>query len=66
MPRLKTDAVNRWMIKRNILTKFSLSQISGISYGRIREILEQGQREVEPDMVERLCKALNCQPEDIS
>ena len=65
MPRLKTDAVNRWMIKRNILSKFALSQISGISYGFLREILSGGRVEVAPEVAKRLIQSLGCEPGDI-
>ena len=66
MPRLKTDAVERWMNRANIQTKFALAQISGIGYGRLREILEQRQNQVDGEIVAGLCKALSCRPEDIA
>ena len=66
MPRLKTDAVQRWMNRANIQTKFALAQISGISYGLLREILEKRQDQVDEEIVAALCKALSCGPEDIA
>ena len=66
MPRLKTDAVERWMNRANIQTKFALAQISGIGYGRLREILEQRQDQVDEEIVAGLCQALSCRPEDIA
>ena len=66
MPRLKVDAVQRWMVRANIQTKFALAQISGISYGRLREILEERQDQVDEKIVAGLCKALSCRPEDIA
>jgi len=65
MPRLKTAAVERWMSRANIRTKFALAQISGIGYGRLREILEQRQDHVDEEIVAGLCRALNCPAHEI-
>ena len=65
MPHLKTDAVERWMSRANIQTKFALAQISGISYARLREILDQRQNQVDEEIVAGLCLALNCPAQEI-
>lgn len=66
MPRLRTAAVLALMAKRNIATKFELSQVCGIAYGRLRELLEGAETAVGERELEQLCRCLRCAPEAIS
>mgnify|MGYP002857876270 CR=1 FL=1 len=66
MTRLRAAAVLVLMGKRNIATKFELSQACGIAYGRLRELLEGVEPAVGERELEQLCRCLRCGPEAIS
>ena len=66
MPRLKIAAVRDLMAKKNIATKFELSQLCGVAYGRLRELLEGVNDRVNEDDLDRLCRCLGCDREEIA
>ena len=53
MPRLRIVAIKALMTRRNIATKFELSQLCGTGYGRIRELLEGADNRVDEAMVKK-------------
>ena len=60
MPRLDVAAINVLMVERNIATKFALSQICGIGYGLLRELLAAPNPDVDKEAIEKLCAGLCC------
>ncbi len=65
MPRIDLRALEVMMTRRNFLFKHQLTNLVGISYAQLTEIIANGENEVEEDIVVRLCAGLECQREDL-
>ena len=65
MPVLDIRALQRVMTLRNVLFKHQLANLVGISYGRLTQIIANGESDVEQDILDRLCTGLDCEPGDI-
>ncbi|HJP31943.1 MAG TPA: helix-turn-helix domain-containing protein [Candidatus Latescibacteria bacterium] len=53
------------MTRRNLLFKHQLTNLIGISYERLTQIIADGDVEVDEDTVHRLCTGLECERGDI-
>jgi hypothetical protein len=60
MPRLDLKALQGIMLRQNYLFKHQLMNLVGISYGRLTEVIANGDDLVEEEFVSKLCNGLGC------
>ena len=65
MPRLDLKALQGIMLRQNYLFKHQLMNLVGISYGRLTEVIANGDDVVEEEFVRKLCNGLGCERAEI-
>ena len=60
MPNINSVALEKMMRKRNMLFKHQLSNLVGISYTRLCEVMSGDDSEVDDQMLDQLCAGLEC------
>jgi DNA-binding Xre family transcriptional regulator len=65
MPRLDLKALQGIMLRQNYLFKHQLMNLVGISYGRLTEVIADGDDLVEEEFIRRLCNGLGCERTEI-
>ena len=57
--------VHEMMARRDVFTNKSLAEMTGIAPWRVGEIVKGKLKRIDVVTLEKLCKALNCQPGDL-
>ena len=65
MPHINVKALERIMLRQNMLFKHQIINQVGIPYERLTAIIANHENEVEEEIVKRLCSGLGCKREEI-
>ena len=60
MPKINIFALEKMMRRRNMLFKHQLSNLVGVSYTRLGEIMSGDGSEIDEQTLEQLCAGLEC------
>ena len=60
MPNINGVALEKMMRKRNMLFKHQLSNLVGVSYTRLCEVMSGDDPEVDEQILDQLCAGLEC------
>lgn len=60
MPQINIIALEKMMRRRNMLFKHQLSNLVGVSYTKLGEIMSGSDSEIDEQMLRQLCDGLGC------
>ena len=60
MPQINTIALEKMMRRRNMLFKHQLSNLVGVSYTKLGEIMSGSDSEIDEQTLRQLCDGLEC------
>ena len=65
VPRINIIALEKMMRRRNILFKHQLSNLVGVSYIRLGEIMSGDGCEIDEQTLDQLCAGLECERSEL-